>query len=304
MPKLSVVISAFNEEAKIVDCLKSVAFADEIILIDNSSTDQTVELAKKYTDTIYSQRNDPLNIDMQKNFGFSKATCEWIVSLDADERVTPELAEEIKKVLADRGEGKEINGYWIPRKNIIFGKWIEHTGWYPDFQLRLFKKGKGKYTSKHFHEDLAIEGEYAHLSHPILHYNFDTMSQFFSKHMQYAQNEAYYYRDNNYEFKPMDAIHMPVKEFISRFFAREGYKDGFHGLVLSLLMAVYHMMIFSFLWENHKFQSGEQDTILTQTEKEIQKAHNELHYWFLTEKIERSKNISKKVWLKLRRKFH
>ncbi|MGH7246419.1 MAG: glycosyltransferase family 2 protein, partial [Candidatus Levyibacteriota bacterium] len=133
MTKLSVVISAYNEERNIGPCLESVKnVVDEIIVVDNSSTDKTVAVAKKYTKNIFSQKNNPQTVDLQKNTGFEKATGEWILSLDADERVTPELASELKEVIHQ--SGVEIVGYWIPRKNIIFGKWIEHTGWYPDYR--------------------------------------------------------------------------------------------------------------------------------------------------------------------------
>ncbi|MCL4417363.1 MAG: glycosyltransferase family 2 protein, partial [Actinobacteria bacterium] len=151
MNKLSAVISAFNEEKKIEDCLKSVVhLAEEIIVVDNASTDNTSKIAKKYATKVYSQKNDPRLIDLQKNFGFEKATGDWILCLDADERITPELNEEIRGLLKN-GES-DTEGYYIPRKNIIFNKWIKHTGWYPDYQLRLFRREKGKFTKEHFHE--------------------------------------------------------------------------------------------------------------------------------------------------------
>src|SRR3989344_5797566 len=145
MSKLSVAISAFNEERKIEDCLKSVSFADEIIFVDNSSTDQTLKIAKKYTLKVFTRENN-LMLNVNKNFGFSKASEEWILSLDADERITDELKKEIKSII--KNNKKDVNGFWIPRKNKIFGKWMEHTGWYPDYQLRLLKKLILKIKSK------------------------------------------------------------------------------------------------------------------------------------------------------------
>src|SRR5437588_357266 len=121
---LSVVISAYNEENRITRCLESVDFADEIIFIDNSSTDTTVSIAKKYTKHIFTKENNFM-LNVNKNFGFTKATGDWILCLDADEKITPELAEEIKsKISVDESI---VNGYWIPRKNIIFGKWIQNS---------------------------------------------------------------------------------------------------------------------------------------------------------------------------------
>ena len=122
--KISIVISAYNEEDKIEDCLKSVnSFADEIIFVDNSSHDKTAQIAKKFTTKIFTLPNDPVMLNKNKNFGFSKAVGDWIISLDADERITPKLATEIKKAV----KNQKINGYEIPRKNIIFNKWIKHS---------------------------------------------------------------------------------------------------------------------------------------------------------------------------------
>src|SRR3989344_3756182 len=241
MGKLSVVISAFNEEKKIEDCLKSVSFADEIIFIDNSSTDSTSKIAKKHTSKVFVKENNPM-LNVNKNFGFSKASEEWILSLDADERVSEKLREEIKSSIINHKSS--VDGYWIPRKNIIFGKWIEHTGWYPDYQLRLFKKDKGKFEEKHVHEMIKLEGESKKLNNPIAHYNYENISQFLRKTLLYAENEANQLIEKGYNFAWQDSIRFPIKEFISRFFAREGYRDGLHGLVLSLLMAFYHLIIF------------------------------------------------------------
>src|SRR3989344_5565695 len=161
---LSGIVSVFNGENEIEDCLKSLSFADEIIVVNNSSTDKTEDIARKYTNKIFIRPNNPM-LNVNKNFGFTKAKGEWILNLDADERVSPELQKEIKsEILNPRlpkpgtgGQAKpETNGYWIPRKNIIFGKWIEHTGWYPDHQLRLFKNGKGKFEERHVHEMIKV----------------------------------------------------------------------------------------------------------------------------------------------------
>jgi len=194
---LSVVISVYNGEKVLEDCLKSVAFAQEIIVVENSSTDKTAEIASKYTDKIFTRVNNPM-LNINKNFGFSKATGNWILCLDADERITPELEAEIKRLNLD-SNGKS-DGYWIPRKNIIFGKWIEHTGWYPDYQLRLFRKSKGKFPEKHVHEMIKVEGETGYLKGDLLHYNYVTISQFLSKLNIYVANEAEQLIAGGYKF--------------------------------------------------------------------------------------------------------
>lgn len=294
MIKLSVVITTFNSEDKIEDCLKSVSFADEIIVVDGNSTDKTPEIVKKYTDRIFIKSNN-LMLNINKNFGFSKATGEWILCLDSDERVTPELQKEIKEKVRD-----SINGYWIPRKNIIFGKWMEHTGWYPDLQLRLFKRGKGRFPEEHVHEMIKVEGEFGQFNGHILHYNYDNISQFLQKlGTIYGPNEAEQLIKKGYIFDWKDSIRFPVKEFLSRFFAREGYKDGLHGLMLSLLMGFYHFIIFSYIWEKHKFKQINDEAILAETERELVKSSKELFFWFSKEETKLIKNPLKRLFHKI-----
>jgi glycosyltransferase involved in cell wall biosynthesis len=299
--KLSVVITAFNEEKKIEDCLKSVKnLADEIIFVDNSSSDKTLEIAKKYTEKVYVQENDPQKIDIKKNFGFKKAAGNWILSLDADERVTEELCDEINEILNSGRE--DINGYLIPRKNIIFGKWIEHTGWYPDYQLRLFKNGKGSFSQKHVHEQLRIDGKAEKLKNPLLHLNYDTVSQFLTRMItSYTISEADALLEKGYKYDSFDIIKMPVSEFVKRYFAEKGYKDGMHGLVLSSLMAFYHFVVFVRLWEEKNYPDEKNnEELISKAEKFIGK---EFHYWIMQNKILDSKNILNRQVLKIKRKL-
>lgn len=298
-PTISVVITAYNEEINLADALESVKnFADEIIIVDNSSTDKTATIAKKYTKKVFSQKNNPQDIDRQKNFGFSKATKDWTLSLDADERVTEELAQEIREVLS---KDESAVAYWIPRRNIIFGKRIEHIGWYPDYQLRLFKTGKGKFEKQHVHEDISIDGQKAYLHTDLLHLHYDSISQFISRNLLiYAKNEAETKMLNGYTFSYLDALWFPAKEFLSRFFAREGYKDGLHGLVLSLFMAAYHLFVFGYLWEKKGFVDAQFN--IKEVEKTGEKIGQETKYWFLTSLINNTKNPLTKTILKAKRK--
>ena len=294
---LSVVVSVFNGEKELDDCLKSVSFAQEIIVVNNSSTDKTEEIARKYTDKIFTRPNNPM-LNVNKNFGFSKASSEWIFSLDADERITPELQKEIEDKI-----GNSVNGYWIPRKNIIFGKWIEHTGWYPDHQLRLFRKNKGKFPEEHVHEAIKVEGEIGYLKNHINHINYESISQFLNKLATiYGPNEAGQLIKKGYSFDWRDAIRFPVKEFLSRFFAREGYKDGFHGLMLSLLMAFYHLIVFSYIWEKQKFKRINDETLLVDVERELIQSSKEIFFWFSKEKTKLIKNPVSKIFHKILRK--
>ncbi|MDO8621142.1 MAG: glycosyltransferase family 2 protein [Candidatus Levybacteria bacterium] len=294
MARLSVVISAFNSEDKIKDCLESVKWADEIIFVDNSSTDKTLDITKKYTSKIFIKTNNKM-LNINKNFGFSKATSDWILSLDSDERVTPSLRDEIKNKISNI-KNDDVNGYWIPRKNIIFGKWMQHTGWYPDHQLRLFRNGRGRFKEKHVHEMIEVEGETAYLNNNIVHYNYDTIIQFLSKMANiYAPNEAEQMVAKGYVFSWRDAIRFPLGEFLSRFFAREGYRDGFHGLMLSILMAFYHFIVFANVWEMQKFNDPTDDKLLDEVGSELDKSHKQIRFWSSKERIKQIKNPFKKA---------
>nr|MBI5455869.1 glycosyltransferase family 2 protein [Candidatus Levybacteria bacterium] len=321
--KVSAVVTVYNEEKNIKKCLESLKFADEIIVVDNSSKDKTVEFAKKYTKNIFSQKNNPQEIDLLKNFGFEKASNEWILSIDADEQVSPELASEIREIL-DHGslvleeqetgskdqrsknqDLKSIDGFWIPRKNIIFGKFIQNSGWYPDPQLRLFRKGKGKFVKAHVHEPIKLEGESEYLKNHIIHHHYNSIQEFLSRTVNlYAPNEAQEYIDRGYVFSYFDAIRFPLNEFLSRFFARKGYKDGFHGLILALLMAFYHFLIFAFIWEKKGFKEYDGKDFLKDTEKEFKKSGKEILYWLTKEKLESIKNPLKRNIKRFTEKLH
>lgn len=312
--KISIVISAYNEEKKLTKCLESCMWADEIIFVDNSSTDDTLKIAKQFTQKIYTQKNDPFNIDLQKNLGIEKVHGDWTLVIDADEVITMELKEEILNTINSfppllKGAGGissegNISGFLIPRKNIIFGKWIRHSGWYPDYQLRLFRTGSGKYEKKHVHEPLNIIGKTAKLNETLLHYNYETISQFLYKHLQiYAPNEAEDLLRKGYNFDWRGIIRMPMSEFLNRYFARDGYKDGFHGLILAILMGVYHLSIFAYLWEKKKFSDPENDNIIGGFEEELSKSKKEINYWMNKIKIDQERNSFKKFTIKIKNKL-
>ncbi len=276
MPKISVVISAFNEEKNIKDCLQSVKWADEIIVVDNSSTDKTKKIASRFTSKIFTRPNYKM-LNKNKNFGFSKATGDWILNLDADERTSPKLQKEIKKAIAT----KNFSGFRIPRKNIIFGKWIKHGLWWPDYQLRLFRKDKGKFPQIHVHEKIKVMGKVETLKNPMIHYNYQTVSQFVDKlnHI-YTDNEAKNLLKSGKKIHWYDAIRMPANDFLSVFFAREGYKDGLHGLALSLLQSFYSLVVFLKVWEAQKFWVHDDEKFLLETQREFKNAQSQLRFWF------------------------
>ena len=299
MNKLSVVISAYNEERNIEDCLKSVkGVADEIIVIDNSSTDKTNQIAKKYTTSVFTRENN-LMLNVNKNFGISKASKDLVLVLDADERLTDELKNEITELLKT---DISFSAYSIPRKNIIFGKWIKNTGWYPDRQIRLFKRGMARFAQKHVHEMIEVDGSLGELNKDLYHINYVNVSQFLDKMIRiYTISEAENLINSGYKIKISDAVKMPSKEFVKRFFAENGFKDGSHGLMLSLLMAFYHFVVFLRVWEVRGYPDSE--NVLKEFEQGNKEAGKEVKYWLYTKKNEAEKNPIKKVSLKILRRM-
>lgn len=298
---ISVVISAYNEEKNIKLCIESVEdLADEVIVVDNSSTDDTLEIAKKAGAKVYSQANNPHKIDLQKNFGFEKASQEWILSLDADERVTPRLVQEIKKTISEEGR---VNGYLIPRKNIIFGKWIKNSIWWPDYQLRLFKKGKGKFNKATVHQPLDVKGEVKHMSEPIVHHNYESISQFVSRmNTIYTEIEAEGIAQEKQKLSWTDAVRMPSADFFKTFFLQKGYKDGLHGLVLSILQAFYMFLVFAKVWERQGFYEKDSKEILGGIGQEFKKISQDGTYWLWRSYEQETRNPFKKILYKISRR--
>lgn len=297
---ISVVISAYNEEEKLEDCLKSVKdLATEIIFVDNTSQDKTVNIARKYTNKVFIRPNDPVMLNKNKNFGFSKASGDWILSLDSDERVTPALSKEILSKI----KGSHYSGCEIPRKNIIFGKWIKNSIWWPDYNLRLFKRGQGRFAEKHVHEKLDVQGSIDKLDNPFIHYNYQTVSQFIKKlDSSYTESETEHFIKEGKSIKWHDAIRWPVSDFLNTFFAKKGYKDGLHGLVLSLFQAFYALVFFAKVWERKdNFKDIAPDDFLHSVIKEFGKVVKDSKYWVNTSLIE--EKPAKKIYYKIRRKL-
>lgn len=295
MATISVAISAWNEEKKITKCLESLGWADEIIVVDNSSSDITGTIARQYKAKVYVQPNHPM-LNVNKNFGFEKARSDWILSLDADEVIPPGLAKEITSVIQNSG----AVGYWIPRKNILFGKWIRHGLWWPDKQLRLFRRGKGKFPCMHVHEYLEVDGPTDSLREPYIHNNYESVSQFLRKmDTLYTESEVEKLLRTRYQLAWYDAIRFPASDFIKIYFAQGGYKDGLHGLVLAFLQAFYSFVVFAKVWERK--QCIDIEIPLDHVSRELQKNGRDFSYWVLTLKIQESRFFMGKIWLKFRR---
>lgn len=235
MTQLSAVVLTRNEAHNITDCLDSLAWADGLVVLDSFSTDETVELAKSRGATVFQH---PFHdYASQRNRALDLVESDWVFFVDADERATPELAQEVRQVIVARSE----TGWWVPRRNYIFGKWIRHSGWYPDYQLRLLKRRKARYDpTREVHEVVILDGEAGYLQNTLTHYNYQTVGQFLAKQRVYTNYEAGILFSQGVRPKPQNFVLQPLREFWRRYVTWQGYLDGGHGLLLSLLMAYFN----------------------------------------------------------------
>lgn len=277
MTKISVVINTLNEEENIKRAMASVAWADEILVCDMYSEDKTVEIAKKLGAKVVFHKKVAY-VEPARNFALSKASGDWILVLDADEEIPATLAQRLKEIAHKM---KQVMVIQIPRKNIIFGKWMKASMWWPDHQVRFFKKGKVFWQDK-IHSKPEVKGESLMLEPEekwaIIHHNYQTLSQYLDRMNRYTVIEAQELVEEGYKFAWEDLIQKPLSEFLSRFFASSGYRDGLHGLALSLLQAFSFLAVYLKVWEIDKF--GQQELKSEELENTKEKAGEELNYWF------------------------
>ncbi len=241
--KISVIIIAGNEENNIKDCLQSISWADEIIVVDSESDDNTVKIAKEFTDKVFVQKWP--GYAKQKSYAISLAKNEWILSLDADERVTNQLADEI---LNFDLENTNYSAFKIKRENYFIGIKINGCGWGNDYQLRLFRKDKTRLNERLVHEKFIVDGDTAKLNNSILHYPYKNLKEGFDKINIYSSLEA----EEKYTRKKISALRIifyPVVAFLHHYLVRKGIKDGKHGLMVSLMHAVTKLQVQMKIWE-------------------------------------------------------
>lgn len=238
--KISVIIITKNEEENITECLESVKWADEIVVVDSGSTDKTLELAGRFTGKIHF--NKFTGYAAQKSYALSKAENEWVLSLDADERVTGELKDEILNLVDDK-----TDGFRIRRKNYFLGKEIKGCGWDNDYQLRLFRKSRTKLTERLVHEGFVVNGTVAKLKNPILHYSYRNFHDAMIKINNYSTLEA----QEKYKRKKITAfgiLFRPLWDFFQYFVLRKGFRDGVYGLLVSIMHALTKTQTYIKIW--------------------------------------------------------
>ncbi len=232
---LAVIILARDEEHHIQACITSALWADRVVVfLDARGSDRMIDLAQNAGAQVLQHPFE--NFAQQRNAALAAVEADWILFIDADERSSAEQAAEIRSVLASPAH----NGYYIPRHNYIFGQLTRHTGWYPDYQMRLLRRGQAHYDpTREVHELVVVEGEPGYLTVPFTHYNYTSFEQFRQKQNRYVQYDARILKEHGIQPKPHKFITQPLRQFIWRYITLQGYRDGLHGLRLSLLMSWY-----------------------------------------------------------------
>lgn len=243
--RLSVVVITKNEQENIRGCLETVRWADEIIVVDAESSDETVSHARDYTPHIFV-RPWP-GFGPQKNFGMEKVAGDWILLIDADERVPPELREEILRMAQE--SPPEVTAYRIPRRNYFYGKWVRWGGAYPDYQIRLLRKGAGRYNDVAVHENLLITGSVGTLHQPLDHWTERTIADHFKKFDLYTTLASEERAKTRKTVWWGDFVFNPLATFFKMYMAKQGFREGIHGLILSVLASYYTFAKYTKLWE-------------------------------------------------------
>lgn len=235
--QVTAVVLTWNEEHHIGECLDSLAWADERVVFDDYSTDRTVDVAEARGVRVL--QHPFADFAAQRNAALDAIEAEWVFFVDADERVTPDLAEEVRRVIRYEGDQARA-GWWVPRHNYMIGHLMRGGGWYPDYQLRLLRRDKARYDPSHpVHEIVILDGEAGHLENVFIHYNYDTVADFRRKMDQYASLEARILDEQGVRVRPWSYVSMPLREFWRRFVALQGYRDHVIGLLFCGLMAWY-----------------------------------------------------------------
>ncbi len=243
-PKISALVTTYNEERNIKDCIDSIIWADEIVVVDSYSTDRTVEIVKSYPQIKFYQR-PYYGAASQKNWAMDKTTNPWIFIIDADERVTPNLRDEILKEI----ENPKNNAYYIRRVAYFMDKPLRFSGWQNDKVVRLIKRGVGRYPNKRVHADMKVDGEVGYLKNPLIHYMIESFDKYLPRIITYGFWGAAQGWRTNKRAGFFEVFIRPFWRFIRMYFIQRGFLDGLHGLVFCMLQSFGTYLKWAILWE-------------------------------------------------------
>jgi glycosyltransferase involved in cell wall biosynthesis len=255
MQPVSATIITLNEEHNIAGALLSVSWADEIIIVDSGSKDRTLEICRGFTDKVFHR--DWSGFVDQKNHAVGKASNDWVLSLDADERISSELREEI---LRERNSGFRKDGYRIPRRARFMGRWILHGDWYPDCQVRLFDRRKGRWRGGRVHESVSVEGTTGRMRAEIHHYTYRDFSEYLGKLETYSSLAALDYRERGRKAASWMLLAKPLGVFVKAYLVKGGFRDGSAGFAVAVMGAVSVFFKYAKLYEIAKETGQDADS--------------------------------------------
>lgn len=251
--KISVVLATFNEEDNLRNCLNAIKnLADEIVVADGGSSDQTLKVAQEFGAQIIQTSNPPV-FHINKNKAIDAASGDWILQLDADEVVTDNLAKEIKNVISSKSD---VNGYWIPRRNFFLGRYLTKGGQYPDYTLRLYKKGKGKLPAKDVHEQAVVTGNVGYLKNDLLHLRDKNFSEYLKRFIRYTDLLASQLKDKQIKVSFTSFVdymlYKPIFWFIKVYIRHKGFVDLFPGFVFAFFSSLRFPVSYYKLWRRYE----------------------------------------------------
>lgn len=255
MSRISVVIITKNEEQTLPRCLDSVKWADEIIVIDSHSTDRTCEIAARRGAKVFTV--DWGGFGPAKQAGVDHADGDWILSIDADEAVSPALEDEIKQLASDHSN---VDGYYVPRRTNFLGRWIYHSAWYPDYVLRLFRKSRGHFDDAVVHEKVSLDGSVGRLKGELLHYSVPTLEHYFVKFNRYTSLGAEEAYRQGRKVTWLDIVFKPPVSFVKQYILHQGFRDGMEGFMVSSLSAMAVMVKYAKLRHLHRMASPSKES--------------------------------------------
>ncbi|HXX53481.1 MAG TPA: glycosyltransferase family 2 protein [Thermodesulfovibrionales bacterium] len=250
MIPVSVVIVTKDEVRNIRDALESVREFEDVVVLDAFSADGTVEICREYTPRVFQK--EWMGYARQKQAAVDLAKKEWVLILDADERVTAEL----KRELVVKITGGTYDGYYLPRKNFFLGKWIRHSGWWPDYTLRLFRREVSHVEYREVHEKVVVKGPVSYLEGPVEHYSYRTIADYLRKMEHYSTLSADEFFRKKSALPLLSMVANPVHVFIKMFFLRQGFRDGMHGFILAGLYSCYTFLKYAKIWEKRRDDRG------------------------------------------------
>jgi glycosyltransferase involved in cell wall biosynthesis len=242
-PRITAVVLMQDEAPHVYPCLHTLRWADDLVVVDGGSEDGTVWLARDAGARVIERAWD--HWTGQRNFALSCVRTPWVFFVDADERVPPELAHEIRVAVGRASQSGTPSGFWVPRQNLILGQWVRHAGWYPDYQLRLFRTDRGRYdAARRVHELVQLDGTAERLSAHLIHHNYVTWGELWRKQLRYARSEAAQLHAQGVRARPRNFVLQPLRELNRRYITWGGYRGGALGLQLSLLLALANVVMY------------------------------------------------------------